>query len=424
MNNKNMVTAGLDIGNGYVKGVIRVGDNKASEINIPSCAIAVTNPNNVIPVEAPEAISGAVENILNILDVSFDSPMISRGDRRWIGNRAISANTFGMENFNITANISKAKQDLSPVLAFSCIAGAALQDYYRQTKQLPNDIIEVHCALAVALPIDEYKDYRNEYKAAFKKNFHMVTLHNFVNPVRVKIVVDAIAVGAEGASAQYAISSYGEPLYASLLKTASSYGAALDGLTSAHLIKITNVVGIDIGEGTVNFPVFMNGDFNADASRSIGSGFGTVLEKSIAPCKQAGHPFKGGRKALAEYLQNKPDADDWFIDDYNDVVRIVTNEARGLVNEIVTQFTDIIGSGVRVAYVYGGGAHPMETILYPALIEASKQFAGTKKGFPILYIGSKYSQILNREGLFIMADAHAKRLAESTNAANIKPAAK
>lgn len=405
----NLITAGLDIGNGYVKGVITAGAT-TTELNIPSCAIAVTNPRNVIPVETADGIANAVADIFKILDVSFDSPMISRGGRRWIGERAISANSFGLESFNITANISKAKQDLSPVLALSCIAGAALQDYYAKHKALPNDIIEVHSSLAVALPIDEYKDLRNEYKAAFKSNFHMVTIHNFVNPVRIKIIVDAVAIGAEGASAQYAISDYGEPLYAALLKTAANYGAHLEGLTAKHLAKMQNIVGIDIGEGTVNFPVFMNGEFNADASRSITSGFGTVLEKSIAPCKQAGHSFKGGRKALAAYLQNVPDEDDWFRDDYDDVVSIVKNEAQALVNEIITQFTDIIGGGVRVAYVYGGGAHPMRDILYPALIEASKQFAGTKKGFPILYIGSEYSQILNREGLFIMADTNAKSL--------------
>lgn len=407
----NFITAGLDIGNGYVKGVIRTGQ-KTAELNIPSCAIAVTNPRNVIPVEMPDAIKQAVDNIFDILDVSFDSPMIARTGRRWVGNRAISANTFGLESFNITANISKAKQDLSPVLALSCIAGAALQEYYAKHNSLPSDILEVHASLAVALPIDEYKDLRNEYKSRFKSNFHMVTIHNFVNPVRIKIIIDAVAVGAEGASAQYAISDYGEPLYTVLLKTAANYGAHLEGLTAKHLMKMQNIVGIDIGEGTVNFPVFMNGEFNADASRSISSGFGTVLEKSIAPCKQAGHSFKGGRKALAAYLQNVPDEDDWFRDDYDDVVSIVRNEAQALVNEIITQFTDIIGGGVRVAYVYGGGAHPMRDILYPALIESSKQFAGTKKGFPILYIGDDYSQILNREGLFIMADVNAQNLSK------------
>lgn len=404
-----LVIAGLDIGNGYVKGVIRTG-KRASEIDIPSCAIAVTNPKAVIPVETEDGIKSVMNNIYDNLDVTFDSAMISRGNRRWIGKRAISANSFGLESFNITANISKAKQDLSPVLAFSCIAAAALKEYYERYNQLPSDILEVHSSLAVALPIEEYKDYRADYRSAFKTGFHMVTINNFAEPVRIKIVIDAIAIGAEGASAQYAISNYGEPLYDALLKTADNYGAHLDGLTSAHLVKMTNIVGIDIGEGTVNFPVFTNGEFNADASRSISSGFGTVLEKALTPLKQAGHPFRGGRKALAEYLHDKPDDDDWFIDDYNDVVEIVNNEALALVNEIVTQFTDIIGGGIRVAYVYGGGAHPMRDILYPALIDSSRQFAGTKKGFPILYLGSEYSQILNREGLFIMADTNANAL--------------
>lgn len=410
----NFVIAGLDIGNGYVKGVLKIGE-LVTEIDIPSCAIAVTNPDSVLPVETLDGISQTIADIFDNLDVSIDSAMVSRGMRRFIGKRAISANTFGMESFNITANISKAKQDLSPVLAFSAIAGAALQHYFEEHHDLPKDILEVHTSLAVALPIEEYRAYRTDYKAKFRTSFHMVTIHNFAEPIRIKIVVDAAAVGAEGASAQYAISDYGEPLYKALIANAKRYGAQLDGLTEAHLAKMTSAVGIDIGEGTVNFPVFTNGSFNADASRSIGSGFGTVLERSLTPLKAAGHQFKGGRKALADYLQAEPDKDDYFRDDYDDVVRIVNNEAMGLVNEIITQFTDIIGSGVRVAYVYGGGATPMRDILYPELIRSSKQFAGTKKDFPILYLGTEYSQILNREGLYIMATANAEDVLATVN---------
>lgn len=407
----NFITAGLDIGNGYVKGVIGL-PNYELEIDIPSCAYPVLNPSTVMPVETQEGIANIMNNVFECMDMSFDSNMITDGKRRWLGKRAISANKTGLESFNITANISKAKQDLSPVLALACIAGAALKDYWNVNQALPTDILEVHASLAVALPIEEYRDYRTGYKQAFKSNFHLVTIHNFVEPVRIKIVIDAVAVGAEGASAQYAIAEYGEPLYNELLRNASAHGAQLDGLQARHLSKIVNIMGIDIGEGTVNFPVFTNGDFNPDASRSINSGFGTVLENAILPLRNAGHQFKGGRKALADYLQAEPDQDDWFRSDYEDVFRIVTNESQILVNEIISQFTDIIGSGVRVAYVYGGGATPMRDILYPRLLSASKRFAGTKKDFPILYLGSQYSQILNREGLYIMAKTSAAMLAD------------
>ena len=398
------IKAGLDIGNGYVKGVVKIG-NKATDIFMPSCSMKVKNAGNIMPAETLAAVEDTIENIFDRLDVSFDSKMIEDGRRRFVGQRAVSMGDYGMEIFKISGNISKAKQELSPVLVFTSIAAAALKNEYEATRKLPEEL-ECHVSLAVALPIDEYKDYRSEYKASYKNTSHIVSINNFATPVRVKIVIDNVVVGAEGASAQYAITEYGEPLYEAMLKTARKYGAELKGLEAKHLAKMTNTVGIDIGEGTVNFPVFTNGQFNTDISTSIAMGYGTVLQDSLGALRKAGHVFKGGRKELAEYLKNKPDADDYFFDDWADVARIVDDQADALVNEIINKITDILGSNVQVAYVYGGGASPMKDILYPKLIEATRPYAGTKADYPVLYLGSQYSQNLNREGLYIMADAY------------------
>jgi plasmid segregation protein ParM len=398
------VKAGLDIGNGYVKGVVKIEDD-VQEVNMPSCSMKVKNTGNILPVESTGAIEDTIETMFDHLDMSFDSKMISDGRRRFIGTRAVTMGDYGMEIFKISGNISKAKQELSPVLALSTIAAAVLKHEFAKNHALPEEI-EAHVSLAVALPIDEYNDYRSEYKAAYKNGSHIVSVNNFVSPVRIKIVIDNVVVGAEGAAAQYAISEYGEPLYEAMLKTARKYGASLTGLEAKHLCKMTNTVGIDIGEGTVNFPVFTNGQFNTDISTSIAMGYGTVLQDSLGALRKAGHVFKGGRKELAEYLQNKPEADDYFYDDWADVARIVDEQADALVNEIVSKLTDILGSNIQVAYVYGGGASPMRDILYAKLIEATRPYAGTKADFPVLYLGNKYSQNLNREGLFIMADAY------------------
>lgn len=400
-----LLKAGLDVGNGYVKGLFRMGDEAAKEAFIPSCAMTVKNTNSILPIETEAAVAETVENIFDCMDMSFDSKMIPDGRRRFIGTRAVSMGDYGMEIFKISGNISKAKQELTPILVLASIAATVLQHVFAEKKALPEEV-ECHVSLAVALPIDEYKDNRSEYKSHYKNTTHVVSINNFLTPVRVKIVIDNIVVGAEGASAQYAIAEYGEPLYDAMLKTARKYGAGLKDLTPAHLIKMTNTVGIDIGEGTVNFPVFTGGQFNPDISTSFPMGYGTVLQDSLTALRKAGHVFKGGRKELAEYLRNKPEPDDYFFEDWSDVARIVNDQADALVNEIVGKLQDILGSKVQVAFVYGGGAYPMREILYPKLIEATRPYAGIKEDYPILYLGNTYSQNLNREGLFIMANAY------------------
>jgi len=400
-----LLKAGLDVGNGYVKGLCRIGDGEAKEVFMPSCAMTVKDSNTVLPVENDAAVADTVEKIFDCLDMSFDSKMIPDGRRRFIGTRAITMSEYGMEVFKISGNISKAKQELTPILVLASIAATVLQNAFSETNTLPEEV-ECHVSLAVALPIDEYKDNRAEYKAHYKNTTHVVSINNFLTPVRIKIVIDNIVVGAEGASAQYAIAENGEPLYEAMLKTARKYGAGLAGLTAAHLVKMQNTVGIDIGEGTVNFPVFTDGQFNPDISTSFPMGYGTVLQDSLPALRKAGHVFKGGRKELAEYLRNKPSTDDYFFEDWSDVNRIVDDQADALVNEIIGRLTDILGSKVQVVFVYGGGASPMREILYSKLIEAARPYAGIKEDYPILYLGNAYSQNLNREGLFIMADAY------------------
>ena len=408
MNNYEL-NMGLDVGNGYTKGLVSMYGKTIELTTIPSCTLRVSNPKAVMPVDTKKGIEETINDIYSVIDVSYESNAVPDGARRWVGERAINANALGMEMFEITGrNISKAEQPLSAEIALSYIAGTVLKQYYTQNKSLPVDILECNVNLAIALPIAEYREFSNAYKSKFLNHHHLVTIHNFINPISIKVKFETVAVAAEGASAQYAISQYGEKLYEVMIKEAIEAGAQLQSLTPKHLDNIKDVIGIDIGEGTVNVPVFTNGKFNADASMSIDLGYGTILTNALPACKSANHRFQS-RKALAEYLQNKPEPDDYFIDEYIDVYRIVQNEARALVNEIIPLFSKAMSGGAKAAYVYGGGATPMRDILYPELIEASKAFTSGSKGFPILYVSEKFAQVLNREGLMIMANLNAKK---------------
>lgn len=112
-----------------------------------------------------------------------------------------------------------------------------------------------------------------------------------------------VQVIPEGASAQYAITAKGEPLMEAMLADVRRRGVALEGITSADVLAAQHTVGIDIGEGTVNFPVFTAGRFNADASTTYNKGYGSVLTDALKAMDDRG--FVSGftsRKQLAEYL--------------------------------------------------------------------------------------------------------------------------
>lgn len=400
------VIAGLDIGNGYVKANMRSEVmEKPVGVHFPSSVAYVTNPHNIAT--EGEALVTVINDIYNQMDVSFDSPIVKDTGRRLFGARGV-ASGMSLEEFDVYSHVSKANQPLSGVLILGTLAGKALQDYFSVHKKLPDETVSVTARIALALPIREFKRYRSTYAKNFTSCTHMVSFHNFEKPVRMQISFENVQVFAEGASAQYAITDKGIPFMEAMLADVRRMGEALPGITAQDVLAARNTVGIDIGEGTVNFPVFLDGVFNVDSSGTFDSGYGTVLNKSLDRLQDEGFAFKS-RKDLASFLQTPPTALNRVRHDK--VTRIVNEELMSFANEVSMQFVKIlsrVGSFAEVVYVYGGGANPLKSVLYPLLIETSKNFGGGDASYPVLYLDSRYSQHLNREGLYIVADRFAR----------------
>lgn len=390
------VVTGLDIGNGYVKGAF-VGVADRINVDIPSCVAGVVEP-PAIPQTPNEAF---MNDIFNRMVLQFKTPLVRDSRYFSFGNGAITSNRSLIE-FDIADNISKAEQALSSELVLGVCAGEALRNYFDAYGELPNDKLSVNVQLALALPIDEYKEHRDEFANKFMSSDHEVVFWNFEETVVVKLHFLQPNVMPEGVSAQYAIVSKGEPFVQALLDDVRSRDAnALAGITAADIINCQNTCGIDIGEGTVNLPVISGGRFNQQASITLQKGYGTILEQSLPRMLKANMPFTT-RKALAEFMvqpctafnaKKKKSAED-----------IITSEAVDLVNEITRNVSQILsgGAGTEVIYVYGGGATPMKNALYDELIARASRFSGGDP-FPILYLDSSYARNLNRQGLFDVA---------------------
>lgn len=413
MKTMNMI-AGLDIGNGYVKGSIMVDGKKPTGVDFLSGVAFQTNSHD-IKVNPAEA-GGVIANIFDQMEVSFDSPAVSDSTRRLFGRRAISSGK-SMEEFDVSSTISKAKQDLSGILVLGSLAGKALQEYWNENGALPSDILKVNARIALALPITEYKMYRKLYADTFRNGSHMISVHNFETQVRIEILVSDVQVLAEGASAQYAIIDKGPSLMNGMLADLRAHGEELPGITAEDILAAENTVGIDIGEGTVNFPVFQDGHFNQDASMTFAKGYGTVLEQARERLQAMGMAFQN-RKSLADFLQKTPSP--MQKPRYNKVYHVVEEEIVGFAQEVTQEFRKAmsrVGSYTEVVYVYGGGATPVKEFLYPSLLNVAKSMGGEDVMYPILYLDSRYSRYLNREGLFLIATKLAEAKKQQAEAA-------
>lgn len=427
--------AGLDIGNGYVKGVIGPKSDLSGRtpgrdlIDMPSVASTMTHQ-NLTPTpdgDAPRTVtvnpSDSTEDWYNNVDISISSPLIGDNFRRLIGARGLTTSGV-LDQFELVGSLSKAEQDLSKVLVLGIIAAKAVRDYVTTVGALPTPgtvtpagaehpaALTVHVTAALALPITEFTHYRDSYAAGFTggrsatagPTVHQVTVGNFDTPVTVRIIFDDVVVIAEGASAQYAINSHGEVLMSQLLADVRSRGLELDGITPADLLAARNTIGVDIGEGTVNFPVFTGGKFNAEASATLASGYGTVLENAISAMEAKGikHSFTG-RKQLAEYLQAGPSP---LRPGFYDKVAMHVDEAIGFfVDVVAAEFSKVladVGAMTEVIYVYGGGSGSVREKMADALQLKAAQMSADEPA-PVMYLDSTYSRKLNREGLGIAA---------------------
>ena len=119
-----MMDAGVDIGNGYVKGAISVNGEKETGIDFLS-GVAIQTSSHDIKTRANEA-QAVVDDIFNQMEASFDSAAVENNAHRLFGRRGVSSGK-SMEEFDVSSTISKASQDLSGILILGCLAGKALQ---------------------------------------------------------------------------------------------------------------------------------------------------------------------------------------------------------------------------------------------------------------------------------------------------------
>lgn len=452
-------TAGLDIGNGYVKGLIGLNDAATAvkkkttvfndttavprdEVDMPSVATALTRTNHMAQPD-DEALSTVqagkkskrnttedARDFFNAVALTPRSTMI-RDERRYlVGSRALHADGY-MQDFAVTGSTaSKAQQPLSKLLVLSIVAAKAVRDYVTYHGVLPGPNSEVanttgetsitaHVTAALALPITEFVEHRHAYAADFTGTdsaaplVHTVTVNNFDTPVTVNIIFDAVQVIAEGASAQYAISQSKPGLIEHMLDDVRSReteaGDYVDPAISADDVRAaTNTVGVDIGEGTVNFAVFTDGKFNTDASHTYPKGYGTILEQALLDMASENVRMFTSRKQLAEFLLTAPSP--MKRNQYNHIKQFVDTQIDYFVEDMVRAFGQLmstVGVSTEVVYVYGGGSSPMREQLLPALI-AKVQEMTSFGGFPVLYLDAQYSRNLNRQGLLLAAQTVAR----------------
>lgn len=393
---------GLDIGNGYTKAKIDTGSgDKPVIVDIPS-AVAYTSANRWLPAVVTNEY---VDMLCNNLECTVDSDTVAVGDRKriYVGERAVNSGNRTMI-FNLEDAVPKCDDSLSGQIIMGAIAGVAVQKYLLDHNlELPDETIHVSCSAGLALPIQDYIDHRDSYKYKLMNKSHYVTVHNFEKPVNVEITFTNVDVLAEGAAAQYAINALGAKFLDNLIASCRAQGAILEeDLTGDELISYENVLTIDIGSGTVNFAAFNNGKLSVENSANIKRGYESVLDDVVHDIRNTSAAPQT-RKELSDFMLKAPE--------HGVKGRLkarfqaaIDSEAEVFCRELINEYKNIVSRTklqVDAIYVIGGGANPLRESLYKGLLEASD--LGDGMYLPVLYLDSRHSRVLNRNGLFTVA---------------------
>lgn len=397
-NNVVKMNVANDLGYGSVKA--KVNDTK---IHFPSVLALQREQDIAKPVEfdsEKEKLS-YLSDMINHMDVTVSSSAVKTQGRFLLGTAAVKS-SLPMRAFDVNDFTGKSDNDLSIILTLGMIAAQRVALAVKNDEDL-SEQLNAEVNMTTALPVSEGKKNGivDSYINKYVNSKHTVVFHNLKDPITVSLTFNKVYVALEGEVAQLYIQNSDIKLKGLIKKDfAKNYPELATEIEVTDLVKIKNLLGIDIGEGTTDLVVIKDGKANAVSSTSLPNGYGNALQDAIDVLQTQNMNFEA-RSQLQDYLSQ----------DVSPLAKRMQNKVRQTVFEQLAPFADKIveaasktmrkaGANVEVLYVYGGGSIPMleQTELRQKLAQKMKDFSGGID-VPVIWIDKSYAQILNEKGL-------------------------
>lgn len=348
-----------------------------------------------------------LEGMINHMDVTISSSAVKTQGRFLVGNAAIKS-SLPLKAFDVNDFTGKSDNDLAIILTLSMIAAQHISLAVKNGEDLSNQL-STEINMTTALPVSEGKKNGiiNNYVNKYIGSKHTVVFHNFKDPITVSLSFKNVYVALEGEVAQLYLKNSDIKLQGLIKQDFSkNYPELANDIKVSDLVKIDNLLGIDIGEGTTDLVVIKEGHANAVASTSLPTGYGNALQDAIDVLQTENMNFEA-RSQLQDYLAQEVSL----------LAKRMQTKVRQIVFEQLEPFADKIvtaasktmrkaGANVEILYVYGGGSIPMleQTALRQKLSQKMKDFSGGID-VPVIWINKSYAQNLNEKGLELILKA-------------------
>lgn len=408
-NTKTMFVAN-DLGYGSVKATV-----DGEKIKFPSVMVVQRQQDLFDPITFDDESEKEqyISHMIDHMDISVQSTAVKMQGRFLVGQSAVDSN-LNTKSFDVNDMSGKSETDLSLIFTLGMIAAQRVKKAYKNGEDLGKQL-ETEVYMATALPILEGKrsNAREKYEERFTKTSHAVTIHNFADPITVKISFKEVYVAFEGETAQYALMNADDKLKETLKEDFDeNYPEFAGEVTADDLTQLQNALGIDIGEGTTDFVVFLNDEVNATSSTSLAMGYGNVLEEAVASLAADGM-FVSSRTDLQKLISEPASL----------FAKAKKAKAQAAVDEQLNMFSDEIAetasrtlrkvaNGIEIVFVYGGGATPMASSVLRSAIQEKLHAYNRESTTPIVWVDKKYSQLLNMMGLELIIETMKETMEE------------
>lgn len=386
-----------DGGNGFMKDAIN-----GERYIFPSVLSSVLPGSELEKVDSEDitSVKAVLDNFLDNMDVTVQSEGVHQNGRYNVGVSAQNSGK-GLFTFNVNSNEGKNTSDISIVSLLALIAYVATKDFVIKNNKFPTSVNAEVSKMVTALPIDEIKlaNVKQNFIKRFADYTHVVIINNFSKPITVQINFAKVDVQPEGVIAQLGL--IGDTKNPNKFRTDAIFDEFkkqynFDEFTGENMQKIGNVLGIDIGDGTVDFSVLNGHQPVPKMNSSVLMGVGNVAENAAEALHQA-YPMLNriNRQAFMSIALRGNDKES------NTYRQFLLQQLSVLENLIIEQVKTIyskMNSQIDMIVFCGGGSVLMHDFFSNNFLETIDSLSPFGSA-PILWIDKQYAQTLNLDGL-------------------------
>lgn len=335
-----------------------------------------------------------INNIEHNLFADISSSNIEDTGRYYIGESALKCGEY-VRSVEVGVDNSKIDTDIIPINILGEIGGYCIKKSYENNKNFYKDIKKIVATvrLATSLPLNQFnKNNINIFKNKLIGN-HIISMYVASEYISVEINIISCAIIGEGITTAWGLRSLDDTFFIEYNKKyKEKYTKTNFKDLNSSQIKSKKLLHIAIGEGTTEYPVTKDIEFDVNFIKGTSNGIGIAINKALDKFKKDINLPEFSRQSFSEILKNKKDK--YYNIAYDDVEEYINDQSNAIL-EVAKNELRKANNDIDIILVYGGGSIFMRKYLEPKLEALCTKTQHTT----LLYVSEDYSVTIEVLGL-------------------------